>query len=318
MVNGPSNETAEASVERRAQPRGGSRHAPALGANLNPFGDLHTLQHLSAVFARSLRSIFEQLLRREARVWAEPLIVQRYADYRSDRLDGLTAWVPMTMAPSKQQALLVLDGRFVLALLDQFFGGTGEVPEPMPAEFTPAAEAMIGRISRMVAPPLRTAWEPLARIDFQVGKVENSSALMADIDLDDAMVVTRFGVACEARKPSHIDICYPVSALKPYAPSLTGKVHGRSAEPDPAWRSGLAQAVMNVRFPVRSVLAEPMIPLARLMELKVGDIIPVSFSNDVPVMVGGDRLGTGTVGTANGRAAIKLTTLTRKDEEDLR
>jgi flagellar motor switch protein FliM len=73
-----------------------------------------------------------------------------------------------------------------------------------------------------------------------------------------------------------------------------------------------------VRFPVRSVLAEPMISLVKLMELKAGDVIPISFGADVPVMVGGDRLGTGTVGTSNGKAAIRLTMIERKDEEDYR
>ncbi len=64
------------------------------------------------------------------------------------------------------------------------------------------------------------------------------------------------------------------------------------------------------------MLAEPVISLAQLMELKVGDVVPVSFGADVPVMVGGDRLGIGTVGTSNGRAAIRITQLDRIDEED--
>jgi flagellar motor switch protein FliM len=58
------------------------------------------------------------------------------------------------------------------------------------------------------------------------------------------------------------------------------------------------------------VLAEPVIPLAMLMELKAGDVIPINVDKDVPVMVGGDRLGAGTVGTSNGKAAIRLTSIT--------
>ena len=286
--------------------------------NLNPFGDLHTLQHLSALFARSVRGVFEPLLRREARIWAEPLVVQRFADYRAERPDVLTAWLPLVMAPSTGAALLILDGRFVLELLDQFFGGTGEAPHPIPSEFSPAAEAMVGRLGSMLAGPLKSAWEPLARIDFRPGPIEPTPALLAQFDGEDAVVVTRFGIAPTGSKPAFFDIIYPIAALKPYAPSLTGKVHGRAAVPDPAWRNGLTRAVMHVNFPVRSVLAEPMIPLARLMELKTGDVIPISFGAEVPVMVGSDRLGTGTVGTSNGRAAIKLTSIERNDEEDFR
>lgn len=318
MVNEPS-ETGAGERREQGRLRPAASHAAVLGvANLNPFGDLHTLQHLSALFARSLRTVFEPLLRREARIWAEPLVVQRFADYRAERPDGLTAWLPMAMSPSPGTALVLFDGKFVLELLDQFFGGSGEAPHALPAEFSPAAEAMVGRLGTILAGPLKNAWEPLARIDFRPGRMETSPALLADFDSEDAVVITRFGIASGTAKPTFIDIVYPVTALKPHAPSLTGKVHARAAAPDPAWRNGLTRAVMGVKFPVRSVLAEPMISLVKLMELKAGDVIPISFGNDVPVMVGGDRLGTGTVGTSNGKAAIRLTMIERIDEEDYR
>ncbi len=283
-------------------------------AKLNPFGDLHTLQHLSARFARSLRGVFEPLLRQEVRCWAEPLVVQRFADYRAERSDGLTAWLPMVMTPQTAQALCVMDGKFVLELLDLFFGGNGAAPVALPAEFSPAAEALIARIGQMIASPLKTAWEPMARFDFLPLRVEVNPAMIADLDGDDAMIVTRFGIAAGTAKPVFLDLVYPVTALKPHAPSLTAKVLGKSAEPDPAWRTELTRAAMNVRFPIRSVLAEPVVSLQMLMDLKAGDVIPITISADVPVMVGNDRLGCGTVGTSNGFAAIQLTSINRLDE----
>lgn len=273
-------------------------------AKLNPFGDLNTLQHLSARLARTLRPGWETLLRQEVRCWAEPLTVQRFGDYRAERGEALTAWAPMAMTPAAGMAWCVLDGRFVLELLDLFFGGSGAAPAILPTELSPAADAMALRVARSLAGPLGAAWEPLTRVAFTPAKIEAS----ADIDLDDAVIVTRFGIAAAHGKPQFLDIVYPVAALKPHGATLTGKVLDK-AEPDPAWRNGLTRAAMAVRFPVRSVLAEPMVPLTTLMELKAGDVIPISIAADVPVMVGRDRLGCGTVGTANGRAAIRLTSL---------
>jgi flagellar motor switch protein FliM len=303
-------------TERRERSRAAA-HVASLGvANLNPFGDLHTLQHLSARLARSLRGVFEPVLRTSVRSWAEPLVVQRFADYSIERGQGLTGWLPLAMQPGDCRALAVFDGGFVIETLDLFFGGNGDRPKALPSEFTPAAEAMIVRLGAMLADPLGKAWEPISRIDFVPLHAEASPAMLQNIDGDDAMIVTRFGIAAGEGGPVFIDILYPVAALKPFAPTLTGKVHGRSAAAEPKWRAGLTRAAMNVRFPVRSVLAEPVISLAQLMELKAGDVLPVSFSADVPVMVGGDRFGTGTVGTSNGRAAIRITQLDRLDEED--
>ena len=307
--------------ERRERPRRPAEHVALGVANLNPFGDLHTVQHLSARLARGVRGVFEPLLRKEVRCWAEPLVVQRLADYRAERPAGLTAWLPLAMTAAGSlptgQTLAVLDGRFVLELLDLFFGGTGHTPHDLPGEFTPAAEAMVAQLGTMLAEPMRAAWEPLARITFVPGHVEGNPTLISDLDIEDAVVVTRFGIAAGTAKPVFLDLLYPVAALKPHGPSLTGKVQGKSAEPDPAWRNGLTRAVMDVRFGVRSVLAEPMVSLSMLMALKAGDVIPISVGGDVPVMVGGDRLGAGTVGTSNGRAAIKLTSISYEMTTDL-
>ncbi|HWK36614.1 flagellar motor switch protein FliM [Sphingomonas sp.] len=304
--------------ERRGRDRPTAEHAPSLGAaNLNPFGDLHTVQHLSARLARTLRGVFEPVLRSHVRAWAEPLVVQRFADYAAERPNVLTAWLPLAMTPGSARALIVLDGGFVLEALDLYFGGAGDRPKPLPGEFTPAAEAMIVRIGQMIAEPLTSAWEPLARLGFAPGHPEASSAMIQGVDGDDAMVVTRFGVAAGDSAPVFVDIVYPVAALKPFAPTLTGKlVHGHATAVAPKWQAGLTRAAMSVRFPVRSVLAEPVISLAQLMELKVGDVVPVNFGAEVPIMVSNDRLGTGLVGTSNGRAAIRITQLNRLDEED--
>lgn len=309
MVNGRG-----AEGNRRGRPRADAHPSPLGQPKLNPFGDLHTLQHLSARLARGLKGVWEPLLRQEVRSWAEPLAVQRFADYRAERPDTLTAWLPMAMGDAQGlggTALLVFDGGFVLEVLDLFFGGTGAAPATLPSELSPAADAMVARLGQLLAAPLAAAWEPLARQTFTPGRVETNAAMLPGLDTDDAAVVTRFGLAPAAGKaPVFVDIVYPVTALKPHAQTLNGKVLDK-AEPDPAWRASLTRAAMAVRFPVRSVLAEPVVPLQLLLNLKPGDVIPITVAADVPVMVGRDRLGAGTVGTSNGRAAIRLTQLAR-------
>ncbi|RYD62054.1 MAG: flagellar motor switch protein FliM [Sphingomonadales bacterium] len=307
-----------AAADRRERPRASAEHAPALGtANLNPFGDLVTLQHLSARLAKGLNPVFAGLLRMDLRTWAEPLAVQRYADYKAERGGALAAWIPLAMGAARQRAQIVIDGTHALEMLDAFFGGDGEAPQVLPEEFTPAAEALLARIGAAIATPLDTAWEPLARVAFRAEGSANY-AQPASISVDDPVVVTRFGLAVGQHKPHFIDLVYPVSALKPHTASLMPKVHDKPDEVEPEWRSGLTRAVMGVTLPVRSVLCEPSISLARLMELKAGDIIPVDFGTEVPVMVAHRRLGTGQVGTSNGRAAVRLSAIEPINPEDFR
>jgi flagellar motor switch protein FliM len=164
---------------------------------------------------------------------------------------------------------------------------------------------------------MEAAWEPLTRITFRAEASANIAAA-PDMSGEDPVVVTRFGIAAGEGKPQHIDIVYPVAALKPHTNSLVAKVHGVEVEIEAEWRSGLTRAVMGVKLPIRSVLAEPVVPLSLLLDLKAGDVIPIDFGPEVPVMVAERRLGTGLVGTANGRAAVRLTQLEPLTEEDFR
>lgn len=306
------------SSDRRERPRASAEHAPALGTvNINPFGDLVTLQHLSARLAKSVKSVFESMLRRDLRCWAEPLSVQRFADYKAERGPDLAAWQPFVMGSAKARTSLVLDARLVLEMLDAFFGGDGDVPAAVPSEFTPAAEALVARLGQMMTAPLDAAWEPVTRVSFRADSTANLAAAPG-LAGDDPVVVTRFGIAAGEAKPSFIDLIYPVACLKPHSAGLMVKVHGIAEDIEPQWRTGLTRAVMNVTLPVRSVLAEPVITLGRLLELKKGDVIPIEFGPEVPVMVAARRLGTGLVGTANGRAAVRLTSLEPLSEEDFR
>jgi len=305
MVNGPATTISDRRGRSRA-PASGSR---VLGtAKLNPLGDLHTVQHLSARLAKGMRGVFEPVVRAELRAWAEPLAVQRFADWRAERGESPAAWGTFAIAGagSDARALIALDARFVLRMLDLFFGGTGVVAGPLPDALSPAAEALVGRLGRALAQPLDQAWEPVAPIRFAFRQVEPAGAALADPD--EAVVATRVGLAAGDDRPDFVDILYPVTALKPHAAILAGKVVEK-AEPDPAWRHGLTRAAMDVRFKVCSILAEPVVPLSRLMNLRVGDVIPLAFGPDVPVTVAGEPLGRGTVGTANGRAAVQLTSL---------
>lgn len=317
MVNGPSDLDAG---ERRERSRAGAEHAPALGAaaNINPFGDLHAVQHLTARLAKSLRAGFESYVGEGARCWAEPLAVQRFGDYKSERPAGLTAWLQLGMAPGRGRALIAIDGKFGYEMLDRFFGGDGEAPHPLPAEFTGAADTLLKRIAAGIAAQLDPAWEMLAQFNFACLETVAPLSVAPEIDANEAMVFTRLGVAAGETKPHWIDILYPVAALKPHTPSLTAKVIGGEPEPEPEWRNGLTRNAMALRLPVRSVLAEPMVPVSTLMALKLGDVIPLSFGADVPVMVGRQKIGFGTVGTANGHAAIKMTRFEPLLTEDVR
>lgn len=300
----------------RARPkRAGQVHA--LGAaTVNPLGDLNALNHVNQRLARALRGLFEPLLRNGVRVVADGIEIKRFDDYHDGRGPGLSSTTLVSMAPLSGQAMVVLDGQLVFELVDLYFGGPGRAPEPMPGEFTPTADAMISRLSTGVVDRLAEAWRELAEIEFRAGRVESNPAMLSHIEGEDRVVLTRFTLLITDTRAATVDILYPAASLKPIASILSSKVQSRRGGADPAWLAALTRATMGVKLPVRSVLAEPVIPLSKLMALKPGDVIPISFGPEIPLLVAGKTFARGAVGAANGRAAIRLNRLEPIEDEE--
>lgn len=306
-----------APVQGAASGRATAQHAPVLGsASANPLGDLQALGPVNQQLARTLRTLFEPLLRQQVKVAAEAVAVERWDAYLASRGGGLSSVTLMSMAPLSGQAMLVLDGGLTFRLVDVYFGGPGLAPNPMPAEFTPTAEAMIERVAAGFAERLSGAWAELAEIGFHPGRTEGNPAMLPHIDGEDRVARSRFLLTIgEAAHPVAVDLLYPAASLKPIASILSSKVQSRRQAEDPAWMNKLTRAVMNVKLPVRSVLAEPVIPLKQLMTLKPGDIIPLSFGPEIPLLVANHRFARGAVGASNGRAAIRVHRIEPLDED---
>ena len=74
---------------------------------------------------------------------------------------------------------------------------------------------------------------------------------------------------------------------------------------DPDARDRMIAALMQVCLPVRSVFVRPEMPIARLLALRPGDVIPISLPQHIPLTVAGRLFAHGTLGEADGRAAIR-------------
>lgn len=84
---------------------------------------------------------------------------------------------------------------------------------------------------------------------------------------------------------------------------------GDAADPVPRPLAETARdpAFATLPLPLTAVLAETRLPLARLAELRPGDVIPLSLQREVPLRIGRDTIAHGSVGTVDDRVALQLT-----------
>lgn len=65
----------------------------------------------------------------------------------------------------------------------------------------------------------------------------------------------------------------------------------------------------HVPLPVRSEIAGISMPAARLLALQPGDVLPIAMPRSIPLLVGGQRFASASMGEWQGSAALRIETL---------
>ena len=126
------------------------------------------------------------------------------------------------------------------------------------------------------------------------------------------MVVQSFTIKPGMSRSTKIEILYPLSLLQPIEDEIAARAQAGIGGDDGDWKNKLLGALDNVALPVRSVLARPEMTVAQLLQLKPGDVIPITLSQTVPLLVGNRRFAEGTIGEQEGRAALMIESLNKE------
>lgn len=275
-------------------------------------GELGGIELIHTRFTRSLRRAFLPLIRYQPEVTRGPIEHRAYDAYVSGRAGRAVCFNIIRAEPLRGNLLVSVPPALVSALVDGFFGGRARGTSGGGArELTPTEERVIGRLVDGVCAGLTRAWEDVARLRFTPVGTETNAQLAIVLENDDAVVLCPFDVMLEgADEPHTIEILYPVAMLKPVLPGLRSATGGeRPATAEGEWTRRLLGALADVPIPVRARVAEPGLPLSRLLALAPGDIIAVRAEPHVRLMAGGVVVAEGVLGDVGGTAAVRVARL---------
>jgi flagellar motor switch protein FliM len=283
----------------------------ALGSEaLRPGARLAGLDRIGERLARRLRDVFEPFARVKPKVEAEAALTSRFETWR-DALPEFTSLSLYRLRPMKGGMLIAIAPDYVSRLVDTFYGGTGAASPSASRkrEFTAAEERLLSRLTDAITGAVVEMWSEIVPLEPALASRETNSGYASLVRGDESVVVQRFAVTGGGPGATTIDLVFPLSAMRVYESQLAAKIHAEAGPIDSEFRYRMARALENVSLPVRSVVARPTLSVQELMALKVGDVIPITLSQRVPLIVGNRRLAEGTIGEQEGRAAFQIETI---------
>jgi flagellar motor switch protein FliM len=258
------------------------------------------LDRVSDRLLRGLRDVIgEQVI-----IEPQPAMLKTYEVWRAEQ-GASCAMCSYHLHPIKGAMLVTFPPVLIAWMVDIFFGGMGDAGRTR-TELTATELRFLSRTAEQCVPLLNTAWGDIMEINAQLMGIETevtNTVLVKDSDL---VVITPFALSGSGMNGTYISCVYPVAALRPIA--ALGQLSQNAPDPviDPVWRDKMADAVMQVSLPMRSIFARPELPLSQLLSLKPGDFIPICLPSHLPITIAGRLFAHGSVGDANGRSAIRI------------
>lgn len=288
------------------QTRSASAQPFAFGGDpARPLTAVPALERMNERAARRMRERIEPISRIKPRVIAEPVLVRRFEDWKSEQPE-FTSISLYRFKPLKGGLLIAIEPELVGRLVDAFYGGPGINNERLVNEFTPTEERLLTRLSEALIEALTEMWSEVMPVKAQLSSRETNTAYAALVAGDEPVAIARFTIALGQGRSSMINILYPVSSLRAIEGQLSAKVHDDGGMSNSEWRERMSSALGEVRLQARTVLARPTMSVSELLRLQPGDVIPISLPALVPLLVAGRQVAFGTIGEQDGRAALKV------------
>ena len=205
--------------------------------------------------------------------------------------------------------LLTVDSNLIYSVVDVLLGGRRGTAamriEGRP--YTTIERALVQRMVEVVLHDAKVAFEPLTRVTFNLDRLETNPRFAAIARPTNAAILIKLRIDMEDRG-GRIELLLPYATLEPIRKMLLQQFMGEKFGRDNIWESHLATELWTTQMEVRAVLDEQLVPLRRVLELKVGETLMLNAGPDslVELRAGTVSLTRGRMGRRNHSVAIRV------------
>jgi len=278
-------------------------------------GRMPTLEIINERFARLLRIELFNFLRRTVEVSVGPVRIVKYSDFIRN-LVVPTNLNLVQMKPLRGNALMVFDPTLVFLVVDTMFGGDGRFHTRIEGrDFTQTEQRIIQRILNIVFETYSKSWEPVYPVEFEFIRSEMNTQFANIATPNEVVVAITFNVELGPAS-GEIHFCLPYSMIEPIRDILTSTLQGEVLGTDKRWVKLMTQQVQAAEIEIVADLAKTKMQLGEVLNMKVGDVIPLHIADEIEGQVDGIPVMLCKYGLFNGQYALRVEKLLRSNSTE--
>ncbi|SAI71229.1 flagellar motor switch protein FliM [Bordetella ansorpii] len=276
---------------------------------------MQTLELINERFARGMRNVLLNFMRRSADISVGAIRIQKYADFERN-LPVPSNLNMIQMRPLRGTALFTYDPNLVFLVIDSLFGGDGRYHTRVEGrDFTNTEQRIIRRLLNLTLECYGRSWEPVYPIEFEYVRSEMHTKFASITGDNEVVVVTPFHIEFGATG-GDLNICLPYSMIEPVRDLLTRPLQETALEEvDQRWTQQLSKQVRSADVQVAAEFGRIPSSIGELMRLKVGDVLPIDVPQTVTAHIDGVPIMECGYGVFNGQYALRVQNMLNYDFE---
>jgi len=278
---------------------------------------MQTLELINERFARNMRHVLLNFMRRNADITVGSIKIIKYADFERN-LPVPSNLNMIQMKPLRGTALFTYDPNLVFLVIDSLFGGDGRYHTRVEGrDFTTTEQRIIRRLLNLTLESYGKSWDPVYPIEFEYVRSEMHTKFASVTGDNEVVVVSPFHIEFGATG-GDLNICLPYSMIEPVRDLLTRPLQDTALEEvDQRWSHQLSRQVRSADVDLIAEFGRIPSSIGELMRLKAGDILPVEVPDTITAHVDGVPIMECGYGVFNGQYALRVQNMLNYEESDL-
>ncbi len=278
-------------------------------------GRMPTMELINERFARLLRIGLFNYMHKSTEISVGPIKVQKYSEFIRN-LVVPTNLNLVTVKPLRGTALVVFDPNLVFLVVDSMFGGDGRFHTRVEGrDFTPTEQRIIQGLLGVFFAEYEKAWKPVYEVKFDYVRSEMNTQF-ANIATPSEIVVSVVFTLELGGNSAEMHLCLPYSMVEPIRDVLYSTMHSEQAGSDKRWTSTLTRQLQLADLELVAPLTTSTVTLGDIVNMKVGDILPITIDDSIQAAVDGVPVMECRYGVRNGQYALKVERFLAQEEAE--
>lgn len=267
-------------------------------------GRMPTLEMINERFARRFRISLFSMLRRSAEISVSGVQMVKFSEYVHSMFVPTSLNI-VKLHPLRGNALCVFDPKLVFILVDNYYGGVGRHAKIEGREFSATEQRIISMVLKDAFKDLEHAWKPVLPVDFEFLNTEVNPQFANIVGPTEVVVVSTFHVELDGGG-GNFQVTIPYSMLEPIRDLLDSGIASDMTDKDDRWVLSLREEINVAEVAISCNLTEIEMPLVDVLNLKKGDVLPISMPDMVTLCAEEIPILRGKVGEYKGSKSVKI------------